>query len=39
MRHIFPDARFVFSNRPDEGAQIDIEFPYQSYEDTVKQGL
>lgn len=39
MRHIFPDARFVFSNRPDEGAQIDIEFPYQPYEDTAKQGL
>lgn len=31
MRHIFPDARFWFCNRPGEGAQIDMEFPYQPY--------
>lgn len=40
MRHIFPDSRFHFSNRPGKGAQIDIEFPYQPYDDTtVKQSL
>lgn len=29
MRHIFPDVRFTFCNRPGAGAQIDIDFPYQ----------
>ncbi len=28
LRQIFPDAAFSFSNRPDAGAQIMIEFPY-----------
>ena len=32
MRHIFPDVRFTFCNRPGAGAQIDIDFPYQLQE-------
>ena len=28
MRPIFPDAAFTFCNRPQAGAQIDMEFPY-----------
>lgn len=39
MRHIFPDTLFHFCNRPGEGAQIDIEFPYQPYDITVKQSM
>ena len=39
MRHIFPDTRFSFCNRPGKGAQIDMEFPYQPYGDAARQSL
>lgn len=32
MRHIFPDVKFTFCNRPGAGAQIDINFPCQLQE-------
>ena len=32
MRHIFPDVRFTFCNRPGAGAQITVDFPYQLLE-------
>lgn len=32
MRHIFPDVKFTFCNRPGAGAQIDINFPCQLLE-------
>lgn len=38
MRRIFPDVSFKFCNRIGAGAQIDIEFPYKSYEGIAASG-
>lgn len=33
-RHVFKDPSITFSNRPEAGAQIDIDLPFQSFQNS-----